>query len=51
DWACDLLKDPHVGLNFVFDAQCLSKFDGTSFVHFIDEPWTANEFWNVQVCE
>ncbi|KAL4061680.1 hypothetical protein V8B97DRAFT_2066336 [Scleroderma yunnanense] len=49
DWACDLLKDPHVGLNFVFDAQCLSKFDGTSFVHFIDEPWTANEFWNVQV--
>ncbi|KAL4081227.1 hypothetical protein J3A83DRAFT_4356012 [Scleroderma citrinum] len=48
DWACDLLKDPHVGPNFVFDAQCLSKFDGTSFVHFIDEPWTANEFWNVQ---
>ncbi|KAL4065043.1 hypothetical protein V8B97DRAFT_2025824 [Scleroderma yunnanense] len=48
DWACDLLKDPHVGPNFVFDAQCLSKFDGTSFVHFIDEPWTANKFWNVQ---
>ncbi|KAL4062014.1 hypothetical protein J3A83DRAFT_4364795 [Scleroderma citrinum] len=48
DWACDLLKDPHVGLNFVFDAQHLSKFDGTSFVCFIDEPWTANKFWNVQ---
>ncbi|KAL4063444.1 hypothetical protein J3A83DRAFT_4193087 [Scleroderma citrinum] len=48
DWACDLLKDPHVGLNFVFDAQCLSEFDGTSFVCFIDEPWTANKFWNVQ---
>ncbi|KAI5995972.1 hypothetical protein F5J12DRAFT_907101 [Pisolithus orientalis] len=48
DWACDLLKDSGVGPYFVFDAQCLSKFDGTSFVHFIDEPWMANKFWDVQ---
>ncbi|KAI6141464.1 hypothetical protein BKA82DRAFT_4362161 [Pisolithus tinctorius] len=48
DWACNLLKDSGVGPYFVFDAQCLSKFDGVSFVCFIDEPWTANEFWDVQ---
>ncbi|KAI5986971.1 hypothetical protein F5J12DRAFT_728633 [Pisolithus orientalis] len=50
DWASDLLKDTSVGPYFVFDAQHLSKFDGSSFVHFIDEPWMADNFWNVQVC-
>ncbi|KAI6005208.1 hypothetical protein F5J12DRAFT_905944 [Pisolithus orientalis] len=48
DWACNLLKDSGVGPYFVFDAQDLSKFNGASFVHFINEPWTANEFWDVQ---
>jgi hypothetical protein len=50
DWACDLLKDPHLGPHFVFDAQWLYKFDGQDFVHFFDEPWTANAFWDSQVC-
>ncbi|KAI6018748.1 hypothetical protein BKA83DRAFT_4464972 [Pisolithus microcarpus] len=49
DWACGLLKHPSIGLHFIFDAQCLSKFDGSSFIHFIDKPWMANEFWNIQV--
>ncbi|KAG1800596.1 uncharacterized protein BJ212DRAFT_1450149 [Suillus subaureus] len=26
----------------------LSKFNGETFVHFVDEPFTANTFWNVQ---
>ncbi|KAG2037928.1 hypothetical protein BDR03DRAFT_981931 [Suillus americanus] len=26
----------------------LSKFDGKTFIHFVDEPFTANTFWNVQ---
>ena len=51
DWACSLLKDLRVGPYFNFDAQRLSKFDGNSFVRFIDEPWTANQFWDVQVCD
>ncbi|KAI6037443.1 hypothetical protein BKA83DRAFT_4460325 [Pisolithus microcarpus] len=50
DWACGLLKHPSIGPHFIFDAQHLSKFDGSSFIHFIDEPWMANEFWNIQVC-
>ncbi|KAI6010037.1 hypothetical protein BKA83DRAFT_4467647 [Pisolithus microcarpus] len=48
DWAIDLLKHPGVGLHFVFDAVRLFKFDGSTFVHFVDELWTAAEFWNVQ---
>ncbi|KAI5992656.1 hypothetical protein EDD15DRAFT_2136230, partial [Pisolithus albus] len=48
DWACDLVKHPNIGPHFIFDAQRLSKFDGSSFIRFIDEPWTADEFWNIQ---
>ncbi|KAI5987075.1 hypothetical protein EDD15DRAFT_2372818 [Pisolithus albus] len=48
DWAFDLLKHPTMGPQFVFDAKCLFKFDGSTFVRFIDEPWTADEFWNLQ---
>lgn len=50
DWAVDLLQDPEVGPHFVFDAQQLSKFDGEKFVRYIHEPWTANAFWEHQVC-
>ncbi|KAI5982871.1 hypothetical protein EDD15DRAFT_2179824, partial [Pisolithus albus] len=49
DWAFDLLKHPTMGPQFVFDAKRLFKFDGSTFVRFIDEPWTADEFWNLQV--
>jgi hypothetical protein len=48
-WITDLLRDPHIAPSFVWDAQRLSKFDGSRFVRFIDEPWTANSFWEVQV--
>ncbi|KAG2358372.1 hypothetical protein BDR07DRAFT_1489583 [Suillus spraguei] len=27
---------------------CLSKFNGETFVHFMDEPFTAQDFWDVQ---
>ena len=49
DWACDLLKDPSVGPHCILDAQRLSKFDGHLFVRFIDEPFTADLFWDLQV--
>ncbi|KAH7906115.1 hypothetical protein BJ138DRAFT_1223855 [Hygrophoropsis aurantiaca] len=38
----------HSLTSFVFDAQHLSKYNGTSFVCFFDEPWTADSFWDVQ---
>ncbi|KAI6033747.1 hypothetical protein BKA83DRAFT_4460403 [Pisolithus microcarpus] len=48
DWACGLLKHHSIGLHFVFDMQHLSKFDSSSFIHFIGKPWMADEFWNIQ---
>ena len=50
DWACDLLRDPRIGPHITFDAQRLFKYNGEKFVRFIDEPWTANSFWDFQVC-
>src|SRR5882757_4491777 len=39
DWALDQLENPSLIEHFIWDAQRLSKFDGTSFVHFFHEPW------------
>ncbi|KAG2061016.1 hypothetical protein BDR06DRAFT_966818 [Suillus hirtellus] len=46
-----MLQDSHLAPHFVFDAQCLYKFNDTCFVHFIDELWTAEAFWDAQVSE
>ncbi|KAG1881469.1 hypothetical protein C8R48DRAFT_744221 [Suillus tomentosus] len=48
EWATDLLHDPQLFPHMVFDAQRFSKFDGKTFVTFVDEPYTAEAFWNVQ---
>ncbi|KAI6095858.1 hypothetical protein F5141DRAFT_1191180 [Pisolithus sp. B1] len=48
DWAFDLLKHPTMGPQFVFDVKHLFKFDSSTFVCFIDEPWTADKFWTLQ---
>lgn len=48
--ATDLLGDPHLFPHLTFNAQRLSKFDGDTFIRFVDEPFTAQDFWNVQVC-
>ncbi|KAG2112054.1 uncharacterized protein F5147DRAFT_744680 [Suillus discolor] len=47
----DRLFDLILGPHFVFDAEWLSKFNGDKFVQFIHEPWTANAFWEYQVCD
>jgi len=33
---------------FSWDAQQLYKWDGTTFERFIDEPWTADAWWQFQ---
>ncbi|KAG1756155.1 hypothetical protein EDD22DRAFT_981579 [Suillus occidentalis] len=47
-WALDLMRDSRFAPHFTFDAQHLYKFNGARFVRFIDEPWTANAFWDAQ---
>ncbi|KAG0707969.1 hypothetical protein DFH29DRAFT_979579 [Suillus ampliporus] len=49
EWAADLLRDPCLFLHMTFDAQRLSKFDGKNFVQFMDEPYTAETFWDFQL--
>ncbi|KAG2109978.1 uncharacterized protein F5147DRAFT_745420 [Suillus discolor] len=46
--ASDVLGDPHIFPHFMFDAQHLSKFDGETFVRFVNKPYTAQDFWDVQ---
>jgi len=50
DWALDLLRDEILAPHFVWEAERLFKYDGSRFVRFVDEPWTADEFWEVHVC-
>ncbi len=40
------MLEPH----FVWDAVQLSKWNGHTFEMFVDEPWTAQAFWDLQVC-
>ncbi|KAG1836159.1 hypothetical protein F4604DRAFT_2008209 [Suillus subluteus] len=47
--AADMLCNPWLFPHFTFDAHCLSKFDGNTFVSFVDEPFTARDIWDVQL--
>jgi len=45
-----MLQDPLLAPHFVWDAQRLYKHNGTRYERFIDEPWTADRWWRIQVC-
>ncbi|KAG2060448.1 hypothetical protein BDR06DRAFT_979328 [Suillus hirtellus] len=48
DLTTDLLGDCNLFPHFMFDAQRLSKFDGETFIHFVDKLFTAQDFWDIQ---
>ncbi|EIW75653.1 hypothetical protein CONPUDRAFT_65680 [Coniophora puteana RWD-64-598 SS2] len=53
DWSLDLLHNEQLAPHFVWDAQRVYKHNGkpgpeSEYVRFIDEPWTADRWWNVQ---
>ena len=47
-----MLQSPDLIQHFEWDACRMSKFDkqSNSWVRFYDEPWTADRFWETQVC-
>jgi hypothetical protein len=49
DWAEELLHDPHLAKEFHWDAEWHYRYDGQNFEWFIDEPWTADAWWEIQV--
>ncbi|KAF8968588.1 hypothetical protein BDZ97DRAFT_1902889 [Flammula alnicola] len=44
----ELLLDETLIHKFQWNAERLSKFNGEKYEHFVDEPWTANAWWNYQ---
>ncbi|EMD38370.1 hypothetical protein CERSUDRAFT_113535, partial [Gelatoporia subvermispora B] len=48
EWVKDLVSDPTLAPHFNWDAQKLHIFDGSSWVRFRDEPWTADRWWELQ---
>ncbi|TFK82664.1 hypothetical protein K466DRAFT_499894 [Polyporus arcularius HHB13444] len=48
NYAKDLLSDPLLVADMEFDAQRLMKRTGGEWERFVDEPCTANRFWDVQ---
>ncbi|KAG1854811.1 hypothetical protein DFJ58DRAFT_841293 [Suillus subalutaceus] len=46
--ALDLLDNPLLAPQFVWDAQRLYKHDGTDFERFFHEPWTGDHWWDLQ---
>jgi hypothetical protein len=49
DWATNILENPQLAPLIEWDAKRLSKFNGESWVPFVDEPCTATRMWDVQV--
>lgn len=49
DWAMDLVRNPLLAPYFEWYAQKLFKYDGMEYVRFIDEPWTADWWYEIQV--
>ncbi|KAI9457934.1 hypothetical protein HD554DRAFT_2042222 [Boletus coccyginus] len=48
DWALDLLNNPLVAPDFVWDAQRLYRYDGEEYKRFYTEPWTGDHWWDIQ---
>lgn len=49
EWALGLLDHPRLISQFTWDACKITKFDGLKWVRLIHEPWTANDWWDLQV--
>lgn len=48
-WCLELLDNLPIISQFHWDAERHYKYNGMRWVRFIDEPWTADEWWEVQV--
>ncbi|TEB21349.1 hypothetical protein FA13DRAFT_1832638 [Coprinellus micaceus] len=44
-WIVECLENPILAKQFVWDAERLSRRNGDAWERFVNEPWTANQFW------
>lgn len=52
NWVEDILRNPNIVSRFTWDSCQLYKYNKISkcYTQFINEPWTADRFWELQVC-
>ncbi|OSC97911.1 hypothetical protein PYCCODRAFT_1418559 [Trametes coccinea BRFM310] len=48
DWALSLIRDPILAPLFTWHATRLYKWNGSYWVRFIDEPYTADLWWDIE---
>ncbi|KAK7030283.1 hypothetical protein VNI00_014300 [Paramarasmius palmivorus] len=48
DWILGMVKDPHLAPQMEWDARHHYRYNGTTWDRFIDEPWTADSWWEAQ---
>ncbi|KAH6885699.1 hypothetical protein BKA70DRAFT_1236963 [Coprinopsis sp. MPI-PUGE-AT-0042] len=48
EWALQLLHDPLYASQMRWDSLRLFRHNGFTFERFINEPWTADQWWNIQ---
>ncbi|KZT70542.1 hypothetical protein DAEQUDRAFT_667378, partial [Daedalea quercina L-15889] len=48
DWAMDQLHDTRLTPHWAWDVMQLFRWNGTKWLRFWHEPWTANLFWRIQ---
>ncbi|KAK7454067.1 hypothetical protein VKT23_011580 [Stygiomarasmius scandens] len=48
EWLEELLSTKELVSKMEWDAKQLYKFNGQEWCRFIDEPWTADKWWNIQ---
>lgn len=51
DWCKSLLEDPELYHEFRWDAEQLFRHNGEEFEQFVNEPWTAKRWWEIQVID
>lgn len=49
DWCRGVMVDKGLQQHLVWDARKLFKYDGDNWERFIDEPYTADAWWDFQV--
>jgi len=50
DWCLELMHDPKLINHFEWDARRMYAYNGSVYERLFDEPWTADAWWDIQVC-
>lgn len=49
DWVTEIIQSPTLSPKIKWDAERRFRWDGSAWERMIDEPWTADAWWDAQV--